>query len=110
MSEEWVTYSRMLRNSSEPVTTTKLFTEKRPVGFGDGRTATEDEITAEKQKRAERIADQERVKQFEARTDYAAAVSIRNALEWMTPENNPLDAFTVEEWQAIEKRLTRCKT
>jgi hypothetical protein len=111
VSEQWVTYhwQHHSRNVGE-VFITKLSTESKPRHGHESRPATDEEIAAEKSKRTKWEEEYRRELLFKARPEYIAAKAIHDILEWITPVDNPLDAFTVEEWQAIERRLTQCKT
>ena len=103
--EQWVTWTRYSRSRNE-VTSTRLASEPAPKYFSSSsRPATAEEIEAEKQYRAEKAAESATRQAIESRPEYAIAQEIRNRLEWITPESNPLDALTLEEWEALRGKL-----
>jgi hypothetical protein len=105
MSEQWVTYTRPHYGNKSALSVTQEAGNKKPLGFGEPREATADEIEHEKAKRREREESRKRIEDFQARQDYRDAATIRNVLEWMTPDENPLSALTPEEWAELRRKL-----
>jgi len=105
MADKWLTYEREWSNHAAKVTC--LSTEPRPTGFGlPPRPATKDEITAEKKKRAEMLSERILRAKFEERQDYKDAKAVNSIMEWMGPNNHPLDRLTPAEWAELRRRLT----
>jgi hypothetical protein len=108
MSEQqWLTYERAHHANNSRIYITQEASKKKPMGFGDSREATPEEIEAVIAKRRENEESRARLEAFQARPDYQDAAMIRNALEWMTPDENPLSALTPEEWADFRRRISR---
>lgn len=108
MTEKWITWRRTSHSRhGDEITTTRLESEAKPKYSHDSRPATPEEIAAEKQRRADRDREQAIRETFEARPEYVHAKAIHDFLEWMNPEDHPLDALSVEEWAELRKKLEK---
>jgi len=106
MAEKWLAYGRY-GNGTDIYFTIQL--ESEPVSGRAAvsvRDATPQEIAKEKERRdaKQKVLDDRR--KFEARQDYQDAQAIRDILEWMEPDNHPLDRLTPAEWAELRRRLT----
>lgn len=106
MEEKWLAYERY-GNGTDNYFTIKLESEpvdgRCPVSVRD---ATREEIAQEKAIRAERVARRSIQAKFEERQDYQDAKAVNSILEWMEPDNHPLDRLTPAEWAELRRRLT----
>jgi len=109
MAEKWITYSRESYRKGVATSTayTKLEGEAPPrIGAWEKRPSTPEEIAKEKSRRAEHQRELATIKAFQERPEYIAASAIRNALEWMSPQDHPLDKLSADEWEQLRKKLT----
>ena len=106
MAEKWITYFRTHHSTGNEVTMVRLQGEKIPhQSSWQHRPATEQEIGTERAKRAKQDRDQAILVAFQSRPEYIAASEIRNRLEFITPDNHPLDKLSPDEWEQLRKKL-----
>lgn len=103
----WITYSKIARSTRGEVTITRPASEPAPKYYPNSRAATPIEIADEMKRREDRSQEAARLKAFHDRQDYKDATTIRNLLEWMTPDDHRLDSLTPEEWAELRERLER---
>jgi hypothetical protein len=106
MVEKWLAYERYGRGADSYFT---IQLDSEPT-YGPAavsvRDATLEEIADEKAKRAEKVQSRIIRAKFEERQDYKDAKAVNSILEWMEPNNHPLDRLTPAEWAELRKRLT----
>jgi len=104
--DQWACYERPSRSrTGEPTKIIRPVTEPQPKYFTYTGPATPEEIKQEKKRRAADTKEKQVLAGFQARPEYRDAQAIRNALEWMTPVDNPLDKLTPAEWAKLRKKL-----
>lgn len=106
MAEKWLAYGRW-GSGSDLHFTIKLESERLSgKAASTVRAATPEEIAAEKASRAERQKQCEIQEKFKARLDYQDAKAIASILEWIEPNDHPLDRLTPAEWAKLRRKLT----
>jgi hypothetical protein len=106
--EKWITY---FRSATRIGGVAKQFTKMEGESVSRAwswqqRPATDEEIAETKAQREHKNRENEAWEAFRNRPEYIAAMAIRNRLEWMTPENHPLDELSGEEWAQLARKLT----
>jgi hypothetical protein len=109
MNDQWLTYERQARSSAKVAGVSVVrASERQPRYCGQPRPATEQEIAGELQRRAEKAQEDQRRREFEARSDYQDAKAIRDSLEWIALDSHDvLNRMTPVEWHKLRERLTK---
>ena len=105
---KWLAYYPVYRGKRENVSSiVRRSTERKPYGAGwSVRDATAEEIATAIVKETEARASAAQYQAFIDRREFKAADRIRSILDWMKPDDHPLDRLTADEWEALVERLT----